>query len=149
IHSLAPRLLTTRGLGQRRRYEEAFRGLSERTKRRLSQKYMVQVLEGELEEAMVRRPRPSPKLRYVSNRADGDPFLLAYRELRDPAGVSVTGLAAVQVDLAALRRQIFPAIVGDLEVGDEIALAIVGDDGDYVFGTEPPVGEPLARQTLA
>jgi len=149
IHSLAPRLLSAPGLGARERYEDAFRRLSERTKKRLSQKYMVQVLQSELEEAMVRRPHVPPRLRYVSHRADGDPFLLAYRESRDAAGVNVTGLAAVEVDLGALRRQIFPAIVGDLQVGHEIALAIVGEEGNYVFGTEPPVGEPFAQQTLA
>ena len=149
IQTQSLRLLSAPNLRDRGRYELAFHRLGERTKKRLGQKYLVQVLKAELEETVVRRRHYSPKLRYISDRAEGDPFLLAYRELPDAAGVGVTGFAAVQVDLGALRRQIFPAMVGDLGVGDEVWLAIVGDQGEFVLGTERPIGEPLALQTLA
>ena len=149
IHGLSARLLSTKGLPGRGRYESEFRRLAERTKSRLSQKYLANVLMGELEESMVRRRSDSSRLHYVSDRAEGDPFLLAYRELHDPAGVGVTGLVGVQVDLDALRSEIIPRILGQFEVGNEVALAVVGDEGDYVIGTESPVRDALAMQTLA
>jgi tetratricopeptide (TPR) repeat protein len=149
IHGLSARLLSTRGLPGRSRYEAEFRRLSEGTKSRLSQKYLAHVLMSELEGSVVRRRNYSPRLRFVSDRAEGDPFLLAYRELHDPAGVGVTGLVAVQVDLEALKKEIIPSILGQFGVGHEVALAVVGDEGEYVIGTESPVREALATQTLA
>jgi two-component system phosphate regulon sensor histidine kinase PhoR len=149
IHGLSQRLLGARGLADRARIAAEFRRLSERTKSRLSQKYLAHVLLGELEESVVRSRHYTARVHFVSDRAGGDPFLLAYRELRDPAGVGVTGLVAVQVDLEALRKEIIPSILGQLEVGHEVALAVVGDEGDYVIGTESPVHEALAMQTLA
>jgi len=148
IHGLSARLLSTKGLPGKGGYEAEFRRLGERTKSRLSQKYLAHVLMGELEESVVRRRHYSDKLHYVSDRAAGEPFLLAYRELHDAAGVGVTGLVAVQVDLDALRKEIIPSFLGHLEVGHEVALAVVGDEGDYVIGTESPVRETLAMQTL-
>jgi signal transduction histidine kinase len=149
IHGLSARLMSTRGLSGRSRYESEFRRLAVRTKSRLSQKYLANVLMEELEGSLVRRRGYSARLHYVSDRAEGDPFLLAYRELHDPAGVGVTGLVAVQVDLDALKNRMIPSILGQLEVGREVALAVVGDEGDYVLGTESPVREALAMQTLA
>jgi len=149
IHNLAARLMSTDRLPHRRAYIAEFRRLSERTKSGLSQKYLASVLMKELEESVVRRRSFSSRLHYVSDRAEGDPFLLAYRELHDPAGVGVTGLIAVQVDLDALKREIVPSILGQLEVGNEVALALVEDEGGYVISTESPVGEALALETLA
>jgi signal transduction histidine kinase len=149
VHGLSQRLLGAHGLADRATYAAEFRRLSERTKNRLSQKYLAHVLLGELEESVVRRRHYTDRVHFVSDRAGGDPFLLAYRELRDPAGVGVTGLVAVQVDLEALRKEIIPSILGQLQVGHEVALAVVGDEGDYVIGTESPVREALALQTLA
>ena len=149
IHSLSARLLSTRGLAGTRAYEEQFRRLAVRTKSGLSQKYLAHVLMGELEESVVRRRHWSDRIHYVSDHAGSDPFLLAYRELHDPAGVNVTGLVAVQVDLDALRKEIVPSLLNRLDVGHEVALAVVGDEGDYVIGTESPVRETLAMQTLA
>lgn len=149
IHGLSQRLMSTRGLPDQSRYASEFRRLSERSKSRLSQRYLASVLMSELEEAVVRRHQYSTRIHFVSDRAEGDPFLLAYRELHDPAGVGVTGLVAVQVDLRALKKEIVPSILNQLGVGREVALAVVGDEGDYVIGTESPVREALAMQTLA
>jgi len=149
IHNLSGRLLSERHVAGRRAYEAEFRRLAVRTKSGLSQKYLANVLMNELEESVVGRRSYSSRLHYVSDRAEGDPFLLAYRELHDPAGVGVTGLVAVRVDLDALKNEIVPSILGQLEVGNEVALALVEDEGDYVIGTEAPLGEALALQTLA
>jgi two-component system phosphate regulon sensor histidine kinase PhoR len=149
IHGLSARLLSAYRLRDRGALEAEFRRLAERTKSGLSQKYLAHLLMGELEESVVRRRSYSSRPKYVSDRAEGDPFLLAYRELHDPAGVGVTGLVAVQVDLEALKREIVPKILDQLEVGNEVALALVEDEGDYVFGTDSSSGEALALQTLA
>ncbi|HXJ71030.1 MAG TPA: ATP-binding protein [Verrucomicrobiae bacterium] len=149
IRGLSARLLSTPGLKGGAAYEAEFQRLAERTRSGLSRKYLAHVLMGELEESVVRRRHWSDQLHYVSDRNGSDPFLLAYRELHDPAGVSVIGLVAVQVDLDALRKEIIPSLLGHLDVGHEVALAVVGDEGDYVLGTESPVRETLAMQTLA
>jgi signal transduction histidine kinase len=149
IHSLSARLLSTSRLGDRNAVASEFRRLGERTKSRLSQKYLAHVLMGELEESVVRRRHDSSRLHFVSDADAGDAFLLAYRELRDPTGVGATGLVAVQVDLEALRKEIIPSLLGRPGLGNEVALAVVGDEGDYVIGTDQPVREALATQTLA
>ena len=86
IQSLSLRLLSAPDLPDRDHYRQEFRRLGERTKKRMSQKYLIQVLKSELDETVMKRRHFSPRVRYISDRAEGDPFLLAYRNIPDAAG---------------------------------------------------------------
>src|SRR5206468_9075846 len=68
----------------------------------------------------------------------------------DPAGVYITGLLGVEIDLARLRGRLFPPMLSNLESGNPVALAIVREQqGDYVIGAELAAQQPMALQTLA
>jgi signal transduction histidine kinase len=55
----------------------------------------------------------------------------------------------LQIDLAQLRQQLFPAILRHLEFSEQVTLAILSKKGDYVIGTARPAVPPIAVQTLA
>jgi signal transduction histidine kinase len=149
IRALAPRLLSSPELTGRADYRARFNALAEQNKKRNSQKYFLQLLDQELNEMVFKRKHYKPKFRYVSDEADGEPYLLAYQPLPDPGGIYVTGLLGLQIDLAQLRQQLFPAILRELKFSEQVTLVILSEKGDYVIGTARPAGQPIAVQALA
>lgn len=149
IRNLAVRVLSSARLPEAGAYQAELHALAEQNKKRLSQKYFLQLLERKLNKMVIERKQYTARFRYVSDEADNEPYLLAYRPLPDEHGGYVTGLLGVQIDLAGLRSQLFPAILSRLKVGEGVALAILNEKGDYVIGTERVPAPPLAVQALS
>jgi len=148
IHLLAPRLLASPKLSGPSAYQAQFDALAEQNKKRISQKYFLQVLDQKLNKMVIESKRYKFRVRYVSDETDNEPYLLAYRPLPDASGSYVTGLFAAQIDLVQLRQQLFPATLRHLKFSEKVTLAILDEDGDYVIGTAKPVDRPIAVQTL-
>ncbi len=148
IRSLAPRLLSQPGLQGRARYEQAVRAFSEQSKKRTSEKYFVHLLGSELSEMSFRRKRFNPRTQYMSARAEGDPFLVAYRTLPDAQQTYVTGILAAQIDLEKLQEQLLVAI-RSLRADSQAVVAILGSGGGVVIGAEAAAGGLMAAQDLS
>ncbi|MDZ7291737.1 MAG: HAMP domain-containing histidine kinase [candidate division KSB1 bacterium] len=149
IRSLAPRLLSSPKLSDPDYYQAQFTALAEQNKKRRSQKYFLQLLERKLNKMVIERKHYSPRLRYASEEADDEPYLLAYGQVPDPTGSYVTGLWGLQIDLVQLRRRLFPATLRNLKSGERVTLAILNEKGDFVIGTARPRNLPLATHSLA
>src|SRR6185503_4316948 len=89
------------------------------------------------------------QIQYLSARAEGDPFLIAYRSLTGPGQTYVDGILAVQINLDQLREELFPAIIKNLQPDSVAAIAIRGAEEDVVIGTEGAIGVPIAVQSLS
>ena len=150
IRNLTSRLLSSSGIADiAHEYKAQFDILAEQNKKRYSQKYFLQLLDRKLYEMVVERKRYREKIRYASDEADNEPFLLAYHQLPGPSGIYTTGLLGIQIDLPQLRKQLFPAILKNLKFSEEVILAIINDEDDLVIGTAQPMNQPVAVQTLA
>jgi signal transduction histidine kinase len=149
IQTLSPRLLTSPQLTGPAHYEAQFRALAEQNKKRLSQKYFLQLLDKELSELVIERKQHREKFRYISDKTDKEPYLLACRSLPDATGLYVGGLLGLQIDLANLRGRLFPKILRNLEFSQRVTLAILSEKNDYVIGTASPGHSPIAVQSLA
>ncbi|TMQ70249.1 MAG: HAMP domain-containing histidine kinase [Candidatus Eisenbacteria bacterium] len=151
IETMAERVLSAPALADAARWRDQFRTLKEQGKKRISQRYFIQLLEAELDEIALHHRHWSPRLRYLSEHAEGEPFLLVYRPLPDAAGVYVKGVLAAQIDLGRLKGELLRGIIANLQPGGAAGLAIVSDQGES-DGTN---GNPRARvgeaalQTLA
>lgn len=148
IQALAPRLLSQPGLADPARYVQAFRALGDRSKKHISDRYFLHLLEAELGDMSFRQKRYIPTIRYLSARAEGEPFLIAYRPLPDETGLYVTGVIAAQIDLARLQEQLSSAMSG-LHTDSQSAVAILGSGGGAVIGQEATTGTLMATQDLA
>jgi signal transduction histidine kinase len=148
IRAMIPQLLEEVPASDREAYLRSFGTLADQSKKRISEKYFVQLLDAELGEMAFRQRRYSPQLRYMTARAEGVPFLVAYRTLPDAQGVYATGIVAAQIDLPQLQRQLFAA-VRNLPTLSEVALAILGPGGAVVLGAEAANGTFMASQELA
>ncbi len=146
--SLVQRLLASGNLPNRAHYETQFRVLADKNKKRISQRYYLQLLDRKLNKLVIERKHYGAKFRYLSDEAENEPYLLAYCPLPDPQGKYVTGLLGLQIDLPRLRWRLFPAILKDLKVSEKIALAILNEKGDYVIGTEKVAHAPMDAQNL-
>lgn len=148
IRNLAPRLLASPELSASQSYQAELEALAEQSKKHIREKYFLQLLDRKLYEMVIARKEYKAKFRYVSEEADGDPFLLAYRALPDPSGIYTTGLLGLQINLEQLRQKLFPAILRNLKSSDQVALAILNESGDYVIGTARSTEPPIAVRTL-
>lgn len=148
IQSLLPQILNASGVPGRDRYLQSFGALAEQSKKRISEQYFIQLLDTELSEMSFRQKRFSPRIRYMTARAEGVPFLLAYRALPDARETYSTGILAAQIDLAQLQAQLFAAM-RDLPMDSEGAMAILGAGGNVVIGAEAATGTFMAAQDLA
>lgn len=145
---LARRLLTASHLPKRADYETQFRVLADKNKKRISQRYFLQLLDRKLNKLVIERKQYSAKFRYLSDETENEPYLLAYYPLPDPQSKYVTGLLGLQIDLPRLRARLFPAILKELKVSEQMALAILSEKGDYVIGTEKLAHAPAHVQNL-
>lgn len=148
IRNLAPRLLASPELSGSQSYQAELDALAEQSKKHIREKYFLQLLDRKLYEMVIARKEYKARFRYVSEEADGDPFLLAYRALPDPSGIYTTGLLGMQINLEQLRQKLFPAILRNLKSSDQVTLAILNESGDYVIGTARSTEPPIAVRTL-
>jgi signal transduction histidine kinase len=149
IPPIAARLLTSPRLFDSMRYQTQFRLLAQQNKKRISEKYFLQLLDRRLSKMVLERKYYKPKFTYVSDTTDDEPYLLAYHPLPDISGLYTMGLFAVQIDLAQLRQRLFPRILHTLKFSDQVTMAVLNTTGDYVIGIERPAYQPIAEQTLA
>lgn len=149
IQGLVPRLLVSPQLADAEIYRVQFQALAEQNKKRLSQKYFLQLLDKVLTETMIERKHYRPRFRYLSDETDAEPYLLAYRFLPDPRDIYITGVIGLQIDLRQLRQRLFPEILSNLKLSETMSLAVLNQRGDFVIGTKNLTTMPIATQTLS
>ena len=148
VQGLLPQLMIGAAPSERERYQQSFRTLGERGKKRINEKYFIHLLEAELSELSVKQKRYNPRTRYMTARAEGVPFLLAYRALPDLHDAYSTGILAAEIDLVRLREHLFAAL-RTLPTDSQAAFAILGTGGNVVIGDETETGMRMAENDLA
>jgi len=92
----------------------------------------------------------STPLRYVSDASEGEPFLLAYLYLPDASGSRIAGLVGFRVDLPALAMELLPDLLGQVQLAENLHLAVVDNAGQDVLSKSPRAQTAtLARRALA
>ena len=147
VQTLAPQIVSRLEPRDRTVYTQAFRALGEQNKKRISEKHFVHLLGTELSEMTFKRKRFTPRTQYLSARAEGDPFLLAYRALPDAEQVFATGILAARINLPELQSELFAAL-RNLDSDTQGAVAILGSGGEVVIGQEVAKGTLMATQDL-
>ena len=147
IRSLAPRILERPGVSDKVGHAPAFQALGDQIKKRISEKHYVHLLSSELSEMAFRRRRFHARTQYLSARAEGEPFLLAYRAVPDDHRDYITGILAAEIDLGELQKQLFAAL-RNLNAETHGAVAILGSGGNVILGAEAAKGTWMATQEL-
>ncbi|MDZ7288465.1 MAG: ATP-binding protein [candidate division KSB1 bacterium] len=148
IKTLQAEILSEPELPQATYYREQFQRLAAQSKKRLSEKYFVQLLDDKLRELIVQRKPYRPLIRYFSGQADEEPFLLGYRPMPDPSSSRISGLLGFRINLTQLRERILPALMRHLQTSEAIVLAILDNNGNYVIGTTKPRTTAVATLAL-
>ncbi len=147
IKTTAPPIVNRLDQPDRTVYTQAFKALGEQNKKRISEKHFVHLLASELSEMTFKRKRFTSRTQYLSARAEGDPFLLAYRALPDAGQNFATGILAARIDLPELQSELFAAL-RNLDSDTQGAVAILGPGGEAVIGAEAAKGTLMATQDL-
>jgi signal transduction histidine kinase len=113
-----------------------------RRKKPVSEVFYVHKLSRKLVRAVMDESPYSPRLRYISDVVDGQPYLLAYHFLPDRYESSITGLAGYIVDLPRLSTAVLPGFLQELALSDDAWLDIIDESGNRVIGSDARAAEP-------
>jgi len=147
VQTLASQIMSRPDLQDRTAYVQSFKSFGEQNKKRISEKHFVHLLASELGEMSFKRKRYLPRTQYLSARAEGDPFLLAYRAVPDADRTFITGILAAEINLQELQRELFAALK-NLNSETQGAIAILGSGGQVVIGADAAKGTLMATQDL-
>ncbi|MDQ7051673.1 MAG: ATP-binding protein [candidate division KSB1 bacterium] len=148
VRILAVRLLSSRKLSRPDYYRELFRAFTEKNKKRLSQKYFLEILDRRLYKAVVERKRYRSRIYFISNETVNEPYLLGYRFLPGPSRRYVGGVIGLTFDLKKLGKGLLPRVLSDTDVGESVIVAILNGKNEVIFSSEPVRGQLIATQPL-
>ena len=124
---------------------DAVRG---RPKKQVGSQYFAHKLSRKLIRASLDGLAYSTEVRYVSDTAEGRPFLLAYLYLPDASGTTVAGLVGFEIDLEEMNRTLLPAILERQQRPGDARLAMVDGEGRRLEGGHGIAGPPLVSRNL-
>ena len=148
IKWLSIRLLSSPALEEADRYRWAFATLAEQGKKRISQRYFLELLDRRLFKAIVEKKHYRKKFYYLSDEAGGQPYLIGYRYLPSASRRFVSGIIGFEINLDILKHKLFPAVLSDIDVSENVILGIVNARGELVIGTSQAHGTPIAMHPL-
>ncbi len=148
VRMLALRLLSSNQLSRPDYYRELFRAFAEKNKKRLSQKYFLEILDRRLYKAVVERKRYRSRMYFISNETVNEPYLLGYRFLPGPSRRYVGGIIGLTFDIQKLGNNLLPRVLTDTDVGESVIVAILNSKNEVVFASEPVRGQLIATQPL-
>jgi signal transduction histidine kinase len=119
-----------------------------RPKQQVGSSYFVHKLSRKLLRASLDGLAYSTSLRYLSERVDGRPFLLAYLFLPDASGTAVSGLAGLEIDLDGVSRALLPEILGRLEPAPDVGLAVLDEASRVVAGADAAAAPSVVTSNL-
>lgn len=106
--------------------------------------YFARKLDRRLLRAATNDPSWSPRIRYLSDVVDGEPYLVAYRLLPDATERHVAGITGLVIDLPSLSAAVLPDFLRGLELSHEARLSVVDEAGLRVIGDAGEAGKPPA-----
>lgn len=113
-------------------------------KRPVDDRFFIRKLQRKLVRATMDEQPFARRLLYLSESAEGEPYLLAYAYLPDSSGVRIGGLFGLRVDLERVSSALLPRFLQDLELSPDAWLEVVDDAGQRVIG-QAPAGREEAR----
>jgi signal transduction histidine kinase len=121
--------------------------------RRIGLAYFLSKVPDALEERIDKARRYSSTFKRKTKLVAGMPVLVSYRYLLDGAGRQIMGLFGVQVDLERFRDAVWAPRAKAIQDGGELAVAILDDDNQLVFGppdvtSQPPIVEEDLEDTI-
>lgn len=148
IHLLALRLLSSPRVSQAETYRRRLAALTEQGKKRLSQRFFLEILDRRLYRAIVEKKRYQHRFYYISSETAGTPYLIGYCFLPSPRKRYVAGIVGFEVNLQALQEAIFPRLLSQIEASDDLVVGITNLKGEFLFGSEAVKGEPFVTHPL-
>ena len=130
----------------RRALDSRRAALGARVKQPAGDTFFVRKLQRKLVRATMDEQPYSRRLLYLSEVADGQPYLLAYAYLPDSSATRIAGLLGLRVDLEQLSSKLLPGFLHELELSPDTWLEVVDDAGQRVIGAGPASPE-TARVT--
>ncbi len=106
--------------------------------RRLGDAFLARKLDRRLLRAVLDEQAHSPRLRYLSDVIDAEPFLVVYRFLPSANQNRIAGIAGLVIDLPHLSSAVLPGFLKQLQLSQEAELAITDDAGRHVIGAAVP-----------
>lgn len=130
-------------------YREAFRALQERKKKSIGSKYLVEKLQQRLSRAIVKRSKFRERFKFFSDYTAEQTYLVAYLLLGKSENHLVETALGLQINIAALKEQIFPQIMRKRKFPSGVVIAVLDEEKKLVMGEADQIlYEPVVLQAL-
>ncbi len=148
VRILATRLLASKNIAHPEAYRRQLEELSRKSKKRISQRFFIELLMRKLYAATVEGKRYRNKIHYISGESGEDYYLLGYQFTPAANGLMVGGVFGFKVDTRQLNRVLFSHLHEKLDLGRDLRIVIQAHDGDIVLGELKPSDQVLASMSL-
>ena len=117
-------------------YTATFKALQEQKKKSIGTNYLVEKLHQRLSKRILKRETFKKRFRYFSDFAAEQPYLVAYILLSESDEFIVKSVLGLEINLEALKAQIFPQIVNQKNFPRDVTIAILDQQDKFIMGDE-------------
>jgi signal transduction histidine kinase len=134
---------------QRNEYSAIYNKLQEQKKKNIGTTYLVEKLYQRLIRDILKQETYRPRVRYFSDFAVEQPYLVAYILLSEGEEYIVESALALEINLEALKTRLFPQIINGKNFPRDVAIAFLDQNDNFVMGdaekinSKPEVLYPL------
>ena len=135
--------------GKQSEYRAIYQTLQEQKKKNIGETYIVEKLYQRLSKRILKQETLRRRLKYFSDFAVEQPYLVAYILLSEGKEYVVESALGLELDLDKLKSQLFPQIVARQNFPKDVTIAIIDKKGKLIMGEEEKIlSEPTVSFEL-
>jgi len=149
FNGLSFRLLSSTEIQGREKYQQEFSRLAEMSKKRISEKYFIALLDRKLRESILKDRKASLRFHYFDGESGKEPFVLAAVYLPTKDSRRISSMLALQLDIQELQQRLFSGVLNKLNFSREIPILLIDAFDNIVLGERfLKSGQPVAVENL-
>jgi len=119
---------------QRDEYSAIYNKLQEQKKKDIGTTYLVEKLSQRLSRGILKQETYHDRIRYFSDFAVEQPYLVAYILLSEGEEYIVKSALGLEINLEALKTRLFPQIVNRKNFPGDVAIAVLDQNNNVIMG---------------
>lgn len=120
-------------LERQKEYSAVYNKLQEQKKKNIGTTYLVEKLYQRLTRGILKQETYHSRIRYFSDFAVEQPYLVAYLLLSEGEEYVVESVLGLEINLEALKARLFPRIVNRQNFPDDVAIAVLDKNNNFVM----------------
>lgn len=149
IQRLFQRIIGVYDATEQPQFRASFTSLQDQKKKNIGTKYLVEKLYQRLGRGILKRDKFRSRIKYFSDFAAEQSYLVGYLLLAKSEKRVVEAALGFQINIDALKQEIFPRIMEKEEFPEDVVIAVLDEEQKMIMGdSEEIFFEPMAQVPL-